>query len=233
MLSLKLFELEDITKDKFVEIFENYSKVVDAIPQLGVELLASTNEFNSLSDDLIYFEFQHDFKQPYVLRGKPFAYPRSIEAQIWIYFRQNKHYVFVSGEKDAISFIIPEIKRIIATEVYNDVSLEKIKISSEALVKISSEDATQINESWFTKLDESLQTVYLSGHLDDEEHNIHYIYQQVKEKAGDLTSINYTSRKLGYSISISRKKKSIHTKSRHGTPESLIYYFEEVIEKNL
>lgn len=75
--------------------------------------------------------------------------------------------------------------------------------------------------------------MFLSGHLDDEHHNVHEMYREVKEKAGDISSINFNSRKLGYSISISRKKGSIHTKSRYGTPQSIINYFEEVIENEL
>ena len=74
--------------------------------------------------------------------------------------------------------------------------------------------------------------MYIGGHLEDED-NINELYKQVKEKAGDITSISFTSEKLGYNVTISRKKGSIFAKARDATPESLIGYFAKVIEKKL
>lgn len=152
-ISLKIFELKGINKDSFIDIFGSYNEVVDNIPELNAELRASTNNFSILDDNIVSFEYQHDFKQLYELRGKRYTRPRSFKADFWVLFRNGKHYIFVSGDKDAISFVVPEFITIIADKKFNEVTINKIKITSEALISISGEDAVTINESWFNNLD--------------------------------------------------------------------------------
>lgn len=230
--ALTIFQMKGITKENFIKIFEGYEKTIDTLDKLGIDLKASVNEFDILKTDLIFFEFQHDFKKSEKIRGELIEYPRSFKAKFWVYFKNNKNYIFASGDKEAFTFIIAEIKKIIADEKFNEIVIEKIKISSKELILISHEDAYVINSSWFRKLDEDVKSVYIGGHLEDED-NINELYKQVKEKAGDITSISFTSEKLGYNVTISRKKGSIFAKARDATPESLIGYFAKVIEKKL
>ena len=237
MISLKVFTLEGIKKEDFIDVFSEYDKVVDNIPELNTDLKALVSNFYILNDviidDLITFEFQHDFKISDELRGQTFSYPRTYKVNVWADLSKSKQYLFVSGQKEAISFIVPIINRIIADEKFIEVKITKVNIPSEALISLSREDGVVINSSWFNKLDESLKAVYLSGHLDDEDHNIHELYEHVKNKAGDISSISFTSRKLGYNITISRKKGSLWTKSNDSTAITVIQYFEDVIKKEL
>lgn len=227
VISLKFHVLEGINKDDFINLFEKHNEIIGRIESLKYDLKSSTENFEHLNDNLLSFTFQHDFVHRETMRGHVLEYPYFHLATFWIAFL-DKTYLFASGEDSAIGYILDEIKRIVADNMSREIVITPLKINNEVFTEVLVKDALDISNSWFEEVDEGVRAAFLSGHLKDSDSE-NELYGLFKEKAGNVNSTTFMSRKLGYTITISRIKGSIYSPNKKANPLGFIGYFQEVI----
>ncbi|MGL4670534.1 MAG: hypothetical protein ACRCVG_08105 [Methanobacteriaceae archaeon] len=154
-------------------------------------------------------------------------FPRSHKLEMWISTKNEDTYLFIQGEEGTINAAIPNLKDIFMSIEFVDFEINKLAIKTENLIDITTNDASTIHSSWFKELDENMRSVYLSGQLKDEE-KIHELYKHVIEKAGEITSVKYSSNNLGYIITLNSKG-IISSRNKECSSETLLSYFSEII----
>jgi len=227
MTSAKIFVFEGVNKENFQDIFQNHDIVVDRIDEFDLDLRETVENYREISDYDVLFTFQTDFKFTRELRGRVFPYPAYYRSDVWVYFTDRGNYVFIFDKDRPSRYISGRIREVLSENGYN-VEIERLEISNEALLRIVSQDFVRINSSWWKRIGEDLRAAFLSGRLRDTEGE-NELYRLIEERAGEITVANYLSRRLGFNISISRKKGSIATGRREVDPSVIVNYFKEVV----
>lgn len=231
MTSLSIFEMEGITKELFKEIFDGYNVNVGCLND--VNLNVSVDNYHDLTENLVNFQYQHDFEHSVKIRDNTVKYPYFHKAEIWILFTNEKDYLFISAEDKSIKFILPELKKIVAKKTNESGELRELVfyqfMIGDLIADIIISDAIEVTGQWFKKLNERERSAFLSGQLLDREGGESDHYTEFKRKAERHSSVTFISKNLGYKITISKSK--ISSKDQDATPESIIDYFErEIIE---
>ncbi len=224
MTSLNMFKIERLPTEN-IEKIKDYKKEVGEIGD--IKLFLSIENFTKLEEDLYYFDFQHDFRHAYIHRGNLIHFPRSHELKMWISLKGEKTFLFIQGDEGSINPAIPNLKDIFSSIEFVDFEINKLQIKTENLIDITTNDAITIFNSWFKELDQNMRSVFLSGQLKDEE-QIHELYEHVIEKAGKITSVQYSSNKLGFAITLNSKG-IISSRNKECTPPTLLSYFTDVV----
>ncbi|RLI76933.1 hypothetical protein DRP05_11645 [Archaeoglobales archaeon] len=216
MTSGKIFVFSEINKDNFTEIFQEYDVVTDRIDELDLDLRETVENYRNLSNYDVTFTFQSDFKYSREIRGRVFYFPTYYRSEVWIFFAHDNNYLFVFDRDRPAQFISGRIESILRENGYNN-QVERLNISNDALLRIVSEDFVRINSSWWKRIGEDLRAAFLSGRLRDSEGE-NELYRLIEERAGEITVASYLSERLGFNITISRKKGiNIYWQKRRGT----------------
>ena len=228
--SLTWFELKYISKTDFITIFKDYSKPVGKLGD--IPLTVSISNLEEIETDIIQFEFQHDFKHSITVRERLVEYPFFHKAKFWTIFNENKSYILANGQKDSINYLNDALIKIcsdysLEEETMREIDIEPMKLDGEHLLEITRIDALKITARWFLNLGEREKSAFLSGTLKDENGNESDTYRELVKKAEKSTAFTFKSRKLGYSITISKSK--ISSKVNEANNESLVKYFKDSI----
>lgn len=230
MVSLKIYKSGPFDRDTFKNYFGTFNEELERSTQLKEEFIfrASIDQFKNINDDFATFKFQHDLRHEIDIRGRLIEYPKFHYAEFWIFFTPRANYLFVKGEETSVEFLIGRLFHMIKNSEFKEIIHERLSIENDTFLEILHTDALEIYASWWKRVDEDLRSVFLSGNLKDKDGE-HEIFRLIKEKAGDISSATYLSNKVGYKLSISRKKFSITASKKEVEAGSLLKYFKENI----
>lgn len=227
MVSAKIFTFKGVDINNFSKIFEKYDRIVDRIEEMNLDLKENTESFRKIDDHDVAFTFQCDFKYSREFRGREITYPATYKSDIWVFFAHDSNYVFIFDEDRPAEHISGRIEAILRENGY-DSELKRISISNESLLDIIAKDFVKLSASWLKRIGEDLRAAFLSGRLRDSEGE-NDLYKVIAERAGEMSSATYLSRKLGINVTISRKKGSIAVRKKDLDPSALVDYFREVV----
>ena len=229
-VSLVWYTLEGIGKEKFKEIYSGYKQEVGKIGEISLDV--TIDNLSEPEKDIIYFEFQHDFKHSTKIRGNLIEYPYSHEAKFWVVFTQNKNFLLINGKEESINFLVGKLIKIcsdehIKQEEMRQIMIPPMELTPEHMAKIINKDALSVNNRWFNDLGERETTAGLYGNLEDENGNRSPYYDKFLNEAKNSSSINFLSETLGYNIGISTQR--FYSNKKEATYESFVEYFKNII----
>ncbi|MDO5849294.1 MAG: hypothetical protein Q4P18_07150 [Methanobrevibacter sp.] len=227
MTSLRIYQIKGLTLNDVLKI-KNFEKINEEDQETKVKLKQHILNFKE-EKNLISFTFKHETATKIEIDGKNVSNFHVYSGEIWILFKKNHTFLFLSTYETSEDLIYSMILQIIQTSINN---LEKELISEkvdlkECFVEVINTDASKVTSSWFRKITPHDQSAFLSGTLRDDEGRESNLYRELKKTAQQQSSISIISKKLANKITISESK--ISSRNNEINHISLIDYFEKIL----
>jgi len=229
--SAKIFYVKKATKDDFENVFSDYEVIVGKIDAYNLDLKETAEDYQS-NDYEVFFTFQSDIKRTREIRGRTIEYPIFYRVDVWGYFTEKGQYFLFFGKDKPVEYVVGRFRKILKGNGVSDIIIEKLPISSELLLRVVQQDFVKINSSWWKRVGQELKAAFLSGKLKDQR-NENDLYSLISQRAGEITTANFLSERLGENVLISRKKSSLAVLKKNLDNSVVIEYFKSVIYPEL